>query len=113
MGDRLKSYILIRQDAPPGLAVVAACHATLAMYLRFKDHPDVDTWLSPEKNGAFYKVVCQVNAQEFEKAKECEGHVVMTESAWDNREIAIAFRPRAEWPKGFQFFRKWAGVQQY
>ena len=32
-------------------------------------------------------------------------NVVLTESAWDGREIAIAFKPRAEWPKAFKFFR--------
>jgi hypothetical protein len=97
-----------------GLAVVAACHATLAMYLRFKEHPDVAAWLSPD-NGAFYKVVCIVSLAEFEKAKETVDHVVMTESMWGNQEIAIAFRPRSPegWPKSFKFLRllkKWPEV---
>lgn len=108
MTDRMKSYILVKESAPNGLAIVAACHATLAMYLKFADHPDTKAWLSPE-NGAFYKVVCMVNDSEFDRARECSDHVVLTESAWGGLEIAIAFRPRpnGEWPKGFGFFRKW------
>jgi len=103
---RLKSYILIRDSAPPGLAIVAACHATLAMYLKFADHPDTKAWLSPE-NGAFFKVVCSVSDSDFEKAKECPDCVVMTESAWEGKEIAVAFRPRAEWPRWFRYFNLW------
>jgi hypothetical protein len=47
----------------------------------------------------------KLNDQEFEKAKEVEDNVVLTESALENREVAIAFKPRAEWPKAFKFYR--------
>lgn len=108
--NKLKAYILVRDTVPSGLAVTAACHATLAMYLQFRDHEDTVAWLSPA-NGAFYKVVCSVNAQEFAKALELEDHVVMTESSWADGKVptALAFRPRREWPKHFQFYRKWQG----
>ena len=94
-------YILIKDSVPPGFAVLAAAHASLAAYLKFKDTPAVKTWLS----GRFYKVVCRVNAKEFEKAKTFEDHVVLTESALDNEEVAIAFMPREEWPKPFGFYK--------
>ncbi len=97
----MKMYILIRDDVPPGFAVLAAAHASLAGYLRFRDTPEVAEWLS----GPFYKVVCRVSESEFEKAKSCPDHVVLTESALDGREVALALKPRHEWPKEFKFFK--------
>ncbi len=99
----MKMYILILDDVPPGFAVLAAAHASLAAYLRFRDAPEVERWLS----GPFYKVVCRVNAKEFERARAVEDNVVLTESALDGREVAIAFKPREEWPKMFRFLKLW------
>jgi peptidyl-tRNA hydrolase len=97
----VKLYILIRDDVELGFALVAAAHASLAAYLRFKDHPDVAAWLA----GPFRKVMCKVNAAEWDAAKELDDHVIVSESALGGREVALAFRPRAEWPKRFQFLR--------
>jgi peptidyl-tRNA hydrolase len=97
----MKMYILIKESVPTGFAVLAAAHASLACYLKFKDTSDMNLWLS----GPFYKVVCRVNDQEFEKAKEFEDHVLLTESALEGREVAIAFRPREEWPQAFKFYK--------
>lgn len=85
----------------PTLQELAAAHASLACYLKFKDTPEVTEWLS----GPFYKAMCKVNDKEFEQAKEFEDHVVLTESALDNQEVALAFKPRGEWPKPFKFYR--------
>ena len=46
-----------------------------------------------------------VNESEFTKAKEFEDHVVISESSLDDAEIAIAFKPRKEWPKAFKYYR--------
>lgn len=97
----MKMYILIRESVPVGFAVLAAAHASLACYLKFRDSPEVAAWLA----GPFYKVVCKVTDQEFERAKEVPDHVVLTESALDGQEVAIAFRPREEWAKAFKFLR--------
>lgn len=94
-------YILIRESIPTGFALLAAAHASLACYLKFRDSPEVQTWLA----GPFHKVVCKVTDAEFEAAKAFEDLVVLTESALDGAEIAIAFRPRDGWPKAFQFYR--------
>jgi hypothetical protein len=94
-------YILVRESVPLGFAVLAAAHGSLAAYLKFRDSPEVATWLS----GPFYKVVCQVSAEEFERAKAVGDHVVLTESALGGQEVAIAFKPRTEWPKAFKFFK--------
>jgi hypothetical protein len=81
--------------------LLASAHASLAAYLKFKDNPEVEEWIS----GPFYKVICHVNDKEFEKAKEYPEHVVLTESALDNKEVAIAFKPRSEWPRFFKYLR--------
>ncbi|VAW82962.1 hypothetical protein MNBD_GAMMA12-3091 [hydrothermal vent metagenome] len=97
----MKMYILIKENIPEGFAILAAAHASLAGYLKFKEEPEVKEWLL----GRFYKVVCKVNTKEFEKAKGFEGNVVLTESALDNEEVAIVFKPRDEWPKPFKFYK--------
>lgn len=99
----MKMYILIKEDVPDGFAMLAAAHASLAAYLKFSDSAEVKDWLS----GSFYKVVCKVNAKEFEKAKTFDDLVVLTESALDHQEVAIAFKPRKEWPKPFGFYKLW------
>ena len=96
----MKMYILIKSSVPIGNAMVAAAHASLAGYLKFKDHPDVVAWLA----GPFRKVVCRVDDKQFEDAKALEDHVVLTESSLDGQEVAIAFRPRESWPESFKFF---------
>ena len=58
-------YILIRDRVPLGFAVLAAAHASLAAYLKFKDTPEVAEWLA----GPFYKAVCQVSEADFERAR--------------------------------------------
>ncbi len=97
----MKMYILIKDAVPLGYALVAAAHASLAAYLKFQDTPEVREWLS----SPFFKAICKVTEAEFERAKECPDYVVLTESALDGAEVALAFRPREDWPKAFKFFR--------
>jgi hypothetical protein len=93
-------YILIKDSVPLGYAVVAAAHASLAAYLKFRDCDEIRHWLT----GPFRKAVCKVSAEDFERAKAVPDHVAITESALNDEEVAIAFRPREEWPKAFKFF---------
>lgn len=102
----MKMYILVRDDIPLGFAMVAVAHASLAGYLKFQHSPEVKEWLS----GPFFKTVCKANPKEFENAKLVPDHVVLTESALGNREVAIVFKPRAEWPKMFKFLRLYRDV---
>jgi hypothetical protein len=97
----MKMYILVKETVPVGFALVAVAHASLAAYLQFKDSPEVATWLS----GPFYKTICKVTDDEFEQAKLTPDHIVITESALDNQEIALAFKPREEWSKAFKFYK--------
>ena len=96
----MKMYILVKEDVPVGYAMVAVVHASLAAYLKFADSKEVKEWLT----GPFYKTICKVNEKQFEKAKIYEDCIVITESSLNNKEIAIAFKPRKEWPKDFKFF---------
>lgn len=75
--------------------------------LKFAETQEIKDWLNP---GPFYKVICKVNDKEFERAKTFDDHVVLTESALDNREVAIAFKPRLEWPKPFRFYKLYRSV---
>jgi hypothetical protein len=97
----MKMYILVQESVPVGLSILAATHTSLACYLRFRDSVEVSVWLA----GPFKKVICRVTDAEFEAAKALEDHVVLTESALENSEVAMAFRPREDWPKAFQYYR--------
>jgi hypothetical protein len=95
---KLKVYILIKDYVPVGHAVNCSAHASLAMWLKFGTNPTVKSWA--EKS--FKKVSCVVTPKQFEEAKSHEDYVVITESAFDDEELAIAFAPREEWPEFFK-----------
>jgi peptidyl-tRNA hydrolase len=97
----VKMYILVRESVPVGHALVAVAHASLACYLKFHDAPEVREWLA----GPFRKVVCRVSDEELARAKGFPDHVVITESQLGGAEVAIAFKPRAEWDEAFRYFR--------
>lgn len=97
-----RMYILVRKRVPPGIAAVNAAHAALVCYERWKNR-DKETrcWF---ESGKFYKVLVAVTDAEFKKAKRIPGHVVIREGRYHNAEIAMAFRPRRDWPKDFLEF---------
>ena len=99
--NKLKMYILIRESVEPGYAILAAAHASLAVFLKYQSEPEVTEWLT----GPFYKVVCRVDDAQFEKAKQYDDYEIITESALEGIEVAVAFKPRGEWPKFFNFLR--------
>jgi len=97
----MKMYILIKDDVPQSMVPLITAHASLAGYLKFENDPETQQWVS----GTFYKVICKVNEKEFEKAKSFDDYVLLTESALNNQEVALVFKPREEWPKPFKFYR--------
>lgn len=97
----IKMYILVKENVAIGYALVAVAHASLAAYLKFQSEPEIIQWLSRP----FYKTICKVTDKEFELAKEVADHVIITESGLGGAEVAIAFKPREEWPKAFKFYR--------
>lgn len=99
----MKMYIVLRESLiTPGLAALVSAHASLACYLKYKDHANIEAWLNP---GPFFKVICIANDVEFEKVKAVEDNVVLTESRLEGQEVAVAFLPREEYPKMFKFLR--------
>jgi len=100
----MKMYILIKRDVPDRFVPVIAAHASLACYKKFEDDPQMKLWIE----GIFKKVVCAVNDKEFENAKSEERCLVLTESALDNKEVAVVFCPREEYSKQFKFFKMWS-----
>ena len=97
----MKMYVLVKDGVDLGMAVVGIAHAPLACYLKFQASPEIQEWLS----GPFNKTVCRVTDEEFERAKQVDDHVVITESRLEGKETTLAFKPRAEWPKHFKFYR--------
>lgn len=95
----MKMYICVKKSLPSHKAVAIA-HGVLICHLKFQNTPDYQDWL---KN-SFRKVVCEVSDEEFEKLKLEKDYVIVTESFLDNKEMAIVFSPRQEWPKMFKFF---------
>ena len=95
----LKMYILVKRSVPIGLGVNAVGHTSLATYLRFKDDPILQAWVTSKH---FRKVTCIVSDEQFEKAKKYPDHVIMTENAIGDAEVAIGFKPREEWPEFFK-----------
>lgn len=99
----MKMYILIKDTIPDNFAPLIAAHASLACYKKFEAEEDMQHWVST----IFKKVVCRVNAKEFENAKQESKHVVMRESTFGTEEVALAFCPRTEYAKQFRFFSMW------
>lgn len=93
-------YILIPDDIPLGHAINSAAHAGLACYLKFRNETEMQQWLDK----SFRKVTVKVTRAEFEAAKEHHGWVLLTESALDHKEVALAFKPRQNWPGSFKHY---------
>ena len=92
-------YILIKKSLPSH-KIVAAAHASVMCYMKYQDTPEMKEWL----NKSFRKVVCEVTDQEFEAAKCESDYVIVTESFFKNAEVALAFKPRMDWPKEFKSY---------
>ena len=96
-------YIIVKNDIPDKLAPVIAAHASLACYKKFESNENMIKWI----NGIFKKVVCVVNETEFNTLKNEIDSDLLTESSLDNKEVALAFCPREEYPKKFKFLKMW------
>lgn len=97
----LKMYILIKDDVDVGHAINSTAHASLIGYLKWKDTEEVKEWLKD----SFRKVTCKVTEKEFEKAKKYENYEIVTELAFNKKEVGLVFKPRKEWPNFFKFLK--------
>ena len=100
-----KMYILIKEWVDTGHAVNTAAHAGAMIHKR--GWSDDDQVMKEWYDNSFRKVTCKVTDKEFEKAKEYEDWFTVEEMAFDNKEVALVFKPRKEWPKFFNFLRLW------
>jgi peptidyl-tRNA hydrolase len=98
---KLKMYILIMDWVDLGHAINSASHASLMGYLKWKDEPIMNEWLSD----SFRKVTCKINEDEFERAKQFDDFEIVTELAFDKREVGLVFKPRYQWPKFFNYLK--------
>lgn len=96
----MKMYICIKDDVPKNFVPVISAHASLACYLKYKDSEIIQEWLDK----SFRKVIVKVNEKEFNKAKELDS-VVLTESALDGIEVAVAIPPMVECPKFMKYLQ--------
>ncbi|HAO08239.1 MAG TPA: hypothetical protein DCQ50_14915 [Chryseobacterium sp.] len=99
----MKMYIIVLNTVPDKLVPVITAHASLACYKKFEDNKNMIEWIS----GIFKKVVCVVNETEFNSFKNETDYILLTESSLDNREVALAFCPKEEYPKKFKFLKMW------
>lgn len=95
---KLASYIVVRKSLPTGMKAVSACHAAVALHIKFSDRREYADWLKH----SFKKRIVEVSDAKFEIAKQIEDNAVMSESTLGGFETAIAFCPRYEWPRFFK-----------
>ena len=105
----LKMYILVKESLPSHKSVAIA-HASLQCFLFYTHrmgHTENGRWMREWELHSFRKVVCEVNDETFEAAKKLlpsTDYVIVTESAFDGAEVALAFCPRPDWPLEFKQF---------
>lgn len=105
----MKMYILVPDYVPDYFVPTACAHASLMVHLKFQSDHVYQDWLSY----SFKKVICRVDPKCFETAKHHPDHVIVTENnprvtgEMPNNEVALAFCPRMEMPKPFQYFKLW------
>jgi peptidyl-tRNA hydrolase len=100
----MKMYIIVKESIPDNLVPVITAHASLACFLKYEQDEEMRRWI----NSIFKKTVCKVTEVEFEKARQVEKNVLLTESSLNNQEVCLAFAPRKEYPKFFKYFRLWS-----
>ena len=97
-----RMYVLIADWIDIGHVVNSCVHAGAMIESRFdRNDPAMADWSA----NSFRKITCKVTPEEFERAKKFEDWFVVTESAFDNKEVILVFKPRDEYPKFFQFLK--------
>lgn len=100
MENNLRMYILVKKSIPLGVGIVSVAHAPVMLMQKYRDDELLKEWLET----SFRKVVCWVSDEEFEKYKNMDRSIIVSESKFDDKETAIALCPRKEWPKAFHYF---------
>jgi len=98
---KLKMYILILDWVDLGHAINSVGHAGLMGYLKWKDDPIMEEWLET----SFKKATCKITPAECEWAKKFDDYEIITELAFDGKEVGLVFKPRYEWPTFFKYLK--------
>ena len=101
----LKMYILLHEILDAGHAVNTAAHAGAMILTR--GWPDDDPIMKEWYETSFRKCTCKVTQDEFDKAREYGDYFAVQEMAFDNKDVALVFKPRHEWPRFFRFLPLW------
>ena len=96
---KLKMYILVRSDIGSGHQTNCVAHAAATAILKWKDDDTFENW----KKHSFRKVTCSVTRGQFEEAKQYSDNLIISEDILNDTEVAMAFKPREDWP---EFFKK-------
>lgn len=97
--NRLKMYILVRSDIGLGHQVNCVAHAAASAILTWENDETFENW----KKHSFRKVTCSVTRGQFEEAKQYSDNLIISEDVLNDTEVAMAFKPREDWP---EFFKK-------
>lgn len=97
-----RMYVLVADWMDIGHVVNSCVHAGAMIDSRWdKSDPAMADWYA----NSFRKITCKVTAIEFEKAKTYADWFAVTESAFENKEVVLVFKPRDEYPKFFSFLK--------
>jgi len=103
----MKMYILIKDTVPLGHAINCAAHAGAMAILEWREYNEdgFSDWIAK----SFKKVTCKVTEAEFEAVKACDlDCVIVTESALNNEQVAIAIKPLInddDYPQIFKYLK--------
>lgn len=97
-------YIFVKASLPSH-KMVAVAHGVLIAHKAFGGDvtvfPEYRDWL----DNSFRKVVCEVTDEEFQKLKQNNDYIIVTESGLGGMECALVFCPRKEWPADFKNYK--------
>jgi hypothetical protein len=91
--------LVLRPQISPAVAAVACAHGALAGYLRWKDDPLVQEWVS----SVFYKRIYRPNdLAAWSAVLRWPDVLVLTESQLDHLPVVAVFKP-CRWSSGLPF----------
>lgn len=83
--------MVLRHDVTATHAAIACAHGALAGYLKWRDEPIVQQWVSM----IFYKRIYKAaDLSMWNAVKEWRGALILTESKLDNLQTVAVFIPR-------------------
>jgi hypothetical protein len=91
--------LVLRPQLSPAVAAIACAHGSLAGYLRWKDDPVVQEWIS---SVFFKRIFCPVDIVTWSAVLRWPEALVLTESQLDHLPVVAVFKP-CRWSSGLIF----------